>query len=118
MLLTEKRIHFGLEIGKVLGFRLTLVEQKIIHNLEILWHNGDQKLVHFEVSFSKDGIKFEDPIRFVSTGTTPEEIFSVDEPIPQQGRYLRLIFDHNTRDNYFSIVSLKVIGRNIQKNRK
>jgi hypothetical protein len=63
---------------------------KLIHNLEILWHNGRQKLAHFEVSFSKDGIKFEDPIRFVSTGSTIEEIFSVDEPNPQQGRYLRL----------------------------
>ena len=65
--------------------------------------------------FSKDGIKFEDPIRFVSTGSTIEEIFSVDEPNPQQGRYVRLSFDHNTRDNYFSIVSLKVIGKNTMR---
>jgi len=88
---------------------------KSIRNLEILWHNGDQKLIHFEVSFSKDGKNFEDPIRFVSTGTIPEEIFSVDEPNPKQGRYVRLTFDHNTRDNYFSIVSLKVIGRNTKR---
>lgn len=85
---------------------------KSIRHLEILWHNPSHKLIYFGVSFSKDGNKFEDPIRFVSTGATIEENFCVYKTRPQQGRYVRLSFDHSPRDNYFSIVSLKVIGRN------
>jgi len=50
-----------------------LGQTKLIHNLEILLHNGGQKIVHFQVSFSKDGIRFGDAIRFASTGSTTEE---------------------------------------------
>jgi hypothetical protein len=71
-----------------------------------------KRLLHFDVCFSKNGKDFSNCIHFISTGPPYEEVFLIPPTIAQmrKSRYVKLIFDHNTQNKFFSIAEIKVYG--------
>jgi hypothetical protein len=50
-------------------------------------------------------------IHFVSIGPHYEEVFLIPNTVRmQKARFVRLIFDHNTQNKFFSIAKIKPYG--------
>lgn len=98
--------------GKGSWIQIDLRKKCIIHYLEITWHIDKNRLLHFDVCFSNNGKDFSNCIHFVSTGPHYEEVFLIPNTVAhlQKARYVKLIFDHNTQNKFFSIAEIKAYG--------
>jgi F5/8 type C domain len=84
--------------------------QMTICSVDIAWYNGNQRQNNFVVSVSNDGSTFTKvPFTGKSTGTTlsPERY---NLPANTVGRFVRIIVNGNTQNNWASITEIAVNG--------
>jgi subtilisin len=77
--------------------QLDLGDIKRICSVDASWSDGDEKLVNFVLSVSRDGMNFQDVLRSSSSGTT-ESMERYEFP-PSDGRYLKITFYGDSENN-------------------
>ena len=93
--------------------------QKTICSVDITWYRGNVRQNNFVISVSTDGTRFTNVFTGKSSGTTlSAEKYSL--PTSVTARFVRIIVNGNTENNWASITKLSVDGfgnsNNIQTN--
>jgi F5/8 type C domain/FG-GAP repeat len=82
---------------------------KKICSVDIAWFRGNERQYHFVISTSTDGTTFTNVLGRDSTGTTlNSEKYNIP---PTNARYVRIIVNGNTANNWASITEVDVFGR-------
>jgi len=80
--------------------QLDLGSKRTICSVDIAWHRGDMRVNNFEISVFNDA---------KSSGTTRSSE-KYDMPAGTEGRYVRIMVNGNTENNWASITEIAVFG--------
>lgn len=88
--------------------QIDLGQDNVVCSLGINWHRGDERINSFVISISKDGKTFTSVYSGKSDGTSlTEENYKFQS---NTGRYVRVMVNSNTQNNWVSISELKIYG--------
>lgn len=91
--------------------QIDLGTNKNICSVNIAWYKGNQRQNNFVISTSQDGITFTKVLSSKSSGTTLN-FEKYNFPITN-ARYLKVIVNGNTQNNYATITGVRVSTQNI-----
>ena len=82
-----------------------------VTSVQVAWYLGNQRTNKFAIELSTDGSKFTRVDAGTSGGkTTSLETYTFASA---QARYVRVVFDGNTQNDWASITELKIIGATV-----
>lgn len=88
--------------------QIDLGQENVICTVGINWHRGNERVNTFVISISKDGKTFTNAYSGKSDGTSlSEQKYNLQSQI---GRYVRVMVNGNTQNNWISISELKIYG--------
>jgi predicted phosphodiesterase len=88
--------------------QIDLGQEKTVCSVGINWHRGNERTNSFVISISKDGKAFTDVYSGKSDGRSlTEQNYNFQ---PNTGRFIKVIVDGNTQNNWVSISELKIYG--------
>ncbi len=90
--------------------QIDLGQEKTVCSVGINWHRGNERINSFVISISKDGKNFTNVYSGKSDGTSlTEQNYNFQS---NTGRFIRVLVNGNTQNNWVSISELKVYGFN------
>ncbi|HZO10807.1 MAG TPA: discoidin domain-containing protein, partial [Nitrososphaeraceae archaeon] len=90
--------------------QIDLGQEKTVCSVGINWHRGNERTNSFVISISKDGKEFTDVYSGKSDGASlTEQNYNFQ---PNTGRFIKVIVNGNTQNNWVSISELKIYGYN------
>jgi len=92
-------------LGKGSWIQVDLGASKNICSVNIAWYKGNERQNNFDISTSKDGTTFTKVLTSKSSGTTLN-LEKYTFPITN-GRYIKVIVNGNTQNDYASITEIK-----------
>ena len=88
--------------------QIDLGQEKNVCSVGINWHRGNERTNSFVISISKDGKEFTDVYSGKSDGASlTEQNYNFQ---PNTGRFIKVIVNGNTQNNWVSISELKIYG--------
>ena len=88
--------------------QIDLGQDNVVCSLGINWHRGDERINSFVISISKDGKAFTNVYSGKSDGASlTEQNYNFQ---PNTGRFIKVIVNGNTQNNWVSISELKIYG--------
>jgi biopolymer transport protein ExbD len=88
--------------------QIDLGQENVICDVGINWHRGNERVNTFVISISKDGKTFTNVYSGKSDGTSlTEQKYDLQSKI---GRFIRVMVNGNTQNNWISISELKIYG--------
>ena len=86
--------------------QIDLGQDNVVCSLGINWHRGDERINSFVISISKDGKAFTNVYSGKSDGASlTEQNYNFQ---PNTGRFIKVIVNGNTQNNWVSISELKI----------
>jgi len=88
--------------------QIDLGQEKAVCSVGINWHRGNERTNSFVISISKDGKAFTNVYSGKSDGASlTEQNYNFQ---PNTGRFIKVIVNGNTQNNWVSISELKIFG--------
>jgi F5/8 type C domain/Calcineurin-like phosphoesterase len=88
--------------------QIDLGQENVVCSVGINWHRGNERINSFVISISKDGKTFTNVYSAKSDGTSlTEQNYNLQS---KTGRFIRVMINGNTQNNWISISELKIYG--------